>query len=313
MSATNALLEEIQLKIDILLKAVFSFYRRDPNYDAPFDEMKNAVIDDLVMILDMKGSPTMKGEFMDMFVRIPYEPDRTWWEKGIMAMLNHPNPVIKAAAWKAIIANASIENRVGRLPSPLLTALESFIEHGDDTDLINCLTVYVLNPDFEKHKFEVTAQTIAKMIGHKNELVRAASIAAAVRWFKDHPRPSSKSWDHDASDKTWLKSRKSLSEKIMPLLSDKSKSVTEAVLTAFNGLVNNSDLSLDQLMDHPGDEVRYRAVQIYLGYEGSGRPFRREYGRPTPDLAVVAKYVADSYGPVAELARTYLKSMKPRY
>jgi len=67
MSATNALLEEIQLKIDILLKAVFSFYRRDQNYDAPFDQMKNAVIDDLVMILDMKGSPTVKGQFMDMF------------------------------------------------------------------------------------------------------------------------------------------------------------------------------------------------------------------------------------------------------
>lgn len=99
----------------------------------------------------------------------------------------------------------------------------------------------------------------------------------------------------------------------MPLLSDKSKSVTQAVLTAFNRLVKNSDLSLDQLMNHPSDEVRYRAVQIYLGYEGSGGHFRTEYGRPRPDLAVVAKYVSDSYGPIAELARTYLKSVKPRY
>jgi hypothetical protein len=97
---------------------------------------------------------------------------------------------------------------------------------------------------------------------------------------------------------------KEIAGSMLSFCNDPSSTVAETLVPVLHKLLKASDVELNYYLKNKNDNVRFRAVSFYLGYD----PERSMWliSRHKPDLKEVAKLVSDPFKLISKLAEKYL-------
>ena len=290
-------LKRVEFKVNLLLKAFFSFYGGSPDYDPPFDSMKDAVIDELLQILDADVGEGIRGSFISMFGRIPYD-NRKWWADGISAILKHKDSSIRLKGLQVLVNYPSSQLLPIEIMQPIL---KQFVKKGTDEEVLACLDIFSKGlcfgrDDSGKDKLILDGEDLKTLSRHQNKKIRLAAVEAATSLMdRADPRASHRA-SHVSED---------IVLGLVSFLEDEDNEVLVALATPLVIAAKSYALYNESFLKAKNDRARFIGVLLYLRYDLVKKRFRGLEGAE-PDLTVVAKLTSDSFPPIAKIAEEYI-------
>jgi hypothetical protein len=174
-------------------------------------------------------------------------------------------------------------------PEDLRPHIKKIVKSGKEKEIKALLGVYSKGYGFSKAPL-LDSEDWTTLSQNAKENIRVATLSAFVQRLQNLDSYISKevvdqilSFSDDSSDKVLAI--------FIPLLYAVAKT-------------HYVDIDVTPLLTHKNNEVRYKAVALYLGYDLE----RESWSSPRnkPDLKKVAKLVSDSYNPISKLAEEYL-------
>jgi len=273
--------EKLELKIDLMLKAFFSFYGDDAEWDLPFDNMKNEVDKELLRLLDLNTTDEARRAFIESFARIPYAGNRNWWLSSMKDILSRADSRLQ------VLEAISKSSAHHTFPDTLRPQIKRILKGGKVNEIRALLRIFSRGYGFGEDDLLDKDDWIA-LSKDKKEKVRIEAVEAISEWLQN-TRPHLD---------------KEIAGSMLSFCNDPSSRVAETLVPVLDKLLKASDVELGAFLKNKNDNIRFRAVSFYLGYD----PERSGWSRlmQKPDLKEVAKLVSDPFELISKLAEEYL-------
>ena len=261
-------------------------------WDDPFDDMKNTVIGDLLQILDFDNKDEVRKAFIESFALIPYrEENRKWWFEGVKKLMSREDTRFEILT---VISNFSHSpySSYG-FPEEFRPIFKKIVKTDNEKEIIALLNIYSKGYGFSvgsrKSDTLLDDEDWAVLSKHPKEKIRLAALGAFVERLQTQNAYLGK----DEVNRL-LSFSEDTSEKVLSLFIP--------LLMAFRSV--GVDFDVQPLLTHKNNDVRHKAVALYLGYDLEKKKWTSPMEKP--DLKIVAKLVSDAYSPIARLAEEYL-------
>jgi len=274
--------EKLELKIDLILKAFFSFYGDDVgSLDLPFDDMKNEVNKELLRLLDLDTTDEARRAFIESFAMIPYVENRNWWLSSMKDILSRADSRLQ------VLEAISKSSAHHTFPDVLRPQIKRILKGGKVNEISALLRIFSRGYGFGEDDLLDEDDWIA-LSKDKREKVRIEAVEAISEWLQN-TRPHLD---------------KEIAGSMLSFCNDPSNKVAETLVPVLHKLLKASNVELSSFLKNKNDNVRFWAVSFYLGYNPKGPSWSTLMQKP--DLKEVAKLVSDPFELISKLAEKYL-------
>lgn len=281
-------LDILHLKVDMILKAFLSYHGGTIEAESVFDDMKDAILDDLLRLV--KVDSVFADTFAQTFRTMPFN-GREWWDKGMTSILEHSEESVRLAG---LLALQESDESHGRLPISVVRGLRKIALEGSEEEAERSLAIFGQGYTVNEGQTLFDERTIIQLTKHSNKKIRKATLEAIlslmeIRLFTGGYRALPVN----------------LTKALFGFGNDPDPDVVNVLTRIVSKIDENTDIDYRPLLEVTDDQLRYHATCRYLGFDLERGNWYRT--RHQVDATVLGNLMKDAYSLISSKATAYMQ------